>query len=105
MRIALDQARVLVAARPEQVAAQGWNLVYSSPLISLLKRRGQPRGRGVAGPVEYLMRGRIEDVSPRVFLFAQINRANRARWDRTMRAMEVPGIQCCGSVISVGSYN
>ena len=90
MTEALGVALRLSEASMEDIKAEGWNLVFSSPLISLLKRRVKKAGRN-PGPVEYLMLGRVTDVSPRTFLHAQINRQSRARWDRTMNTMEVPG--------------
>lgn len=55
--------------------------------FSLYKRRVTVPGRDGPGPVEYLMLGRFEDVSPRVFLYSQIDRMCRVVWDKTMGDM------------------
>ena len=49
-------------------------------------------GASIAGPVEYLMTGSFADVSPRTFLFAQIDKVCRTIWDRTMADMSEGGI-------------
>lgn len=97
MKNALAQAQLIGAVdKPEDLIGEGWNLVYSSRLISLMKRRARVAGKQ-PGPVEYLMLGRVPDVSARTFLHAQVNRQNRGKWDRTMKAMEVPGDASAGA--------
>lgn len=86
----LEAAKKMAGQTPEDFAREGWHVIHSSPLISLLKRRLKVRDRS-PGPVEYLMLGRVADVSPRTFLLAQISKRSRAQWDRTMKTMETPG--------------
>lgn len=99
----LEDAKRLMGHTPEEMAREGWHLIHSSPLISLLKRRLRVRDRP-HGPVEYLMLGRVEDVSPRNFLLAQIRRSSRARWDRTMKAMDTPGDEDGAESLVAGSW-
>ena len=64
---------------------EGWKNVHSEKHFSLFKRRTSDKKKG---PVTYLMMGQIDDVSPRAFLKAQIVKAYRDKWDKTMAAME-----------------
>jgi len=77
----LQQALELRSKTAEQIAKDGWKLVHKSELFSLYKRRSPQ------GPVEYLMTGKIDDVSPRTFLHSQINCDCRRVWDKTMKEM------------------
>lgn len=70
-----------------EIKKSGWNEVHIDDTFSLYKRRVTVPGRDGPGPVEYLMLGRFEDVSPRVFLYSQIDRMCRVVWDKTMGDM------------------
>lgn len=70
-----------------EIKKSGWNEVHIDDTFSLYKRRVTVPGRDGPGPVEYLMMGRFEDVSPRVFLYSQIDRMCRVVWDKTMGDM------------------
>jgi hypothetical protein len=54
MRTALARAQHMTVTSPEDISREGWKLIFSSPLVSLLKRRVDTPDRKV-GPVEYLM--------------------------------------------------
>ena len=100
----LEAAKRMTGLSPEDIAREGWHVIHSSPLISLLKRRLKVRDRS-PGPVEYLMLGRVADVSPRTFLLAQISKRSRARWDRTMKTMETPGdVEGSAETLMEGSW-
>ena len=64
---------------------EGWKNVHSEKHFSLFKRRSSGARKG---PVTYLMMGQIDDVTPRAFLKAQIIKAHRDKWDKTMASME-----------------
>jgi hypothetical protein len=81
---AVSDAFLLMNMTQADVKGQGWNLVHGTDIFSLYKRR-ERRG---SGPAIYLMMGKFHDVSPRTFLYSQINQAQRKIWDTTMRAMK-----------------
>ena len=83
----LQQALELRFKTAEQIAKDGWKLVHKSDLFSLYKRRSPQ------GPVEYLMTGKIADVSPRTFLHSQINCDCRRAWDKTMKEMSAGSLK------------
>lgn len=68
----------------EDIVKAGWKLVHENDIYTLFKRRAD-NGQG---PVEYMMKGVVQDVSPRVFLHSQVNRALRKSWDSSMKEME-----------------
>lgn len=68
----------------EDIVKAGWKLVHENNMYTLFKRRS---GDSSDGPVEYMMRGEVKDISPRVFLHSQVNKLLRKRWDKTMKEM------------------
>lgn len=80
----LDETLLIASQSVEEIKRAGWKVVHQSELFSLYKRRSLPNNEG---PVEYLMTGKIDDVSPRTFLHSQINSDCRRVWDKTMKEM------------------
>jgi hypothetical protein len=68
----------------EDIVKAGWKLVHENDMYTLFKRRS---GGSLDGPVEYMMRGEVKDISPRVFLHSQVNKLLRKTWDKTMKEM------------------
>jgi len=87
LKQALEQAVLLSSQSDSEIKKSGWNVVHIDDTFSLYKRRVTVPGRDGPGPVEYLMLGCFEDVSPRVFLYSQIDRMCRVVWDKTMGDM------------------
>lgn len=84
MLMALDSALRYVELTTEQIKSQGWNIVHVDDQFSLFKRRDSS---SKSGAVIYLMLGRFENISPRSFLYSQINSSLRKLWDTTMQDM------------------
>lgn len=80
----LEQALIIAGQSAEDIKQAGWKLIHKSEMFSLYKRRSLPNNQG---PVEYLMTGKVADVSPRTFLHSQINCECRKVWDKTMKDM------------------
>jgi len=83
----LAQALELASFSNEQILEAGWKLVHRNEIFALYKRR-IAKADGGKGPVEYLMTGKVPDVSPRTFLHSQINKDCRIKWDKTLKEME-----------------
>lgn len=84
MQSVLASAQRLVSCSPQQIAAEGWKVIHESSIFALYKRSNE------AKPMEYLMMGQFQDVSPRTFLLAQVDNVVRGLWDKTMKEMS-PG--------------
>lgn len=84
MQSVLASAQRLVSCSPQQIAAEGWKVIHESSVFALYKRSNE------AKPMEYLMMGQFNDVSPRTFLLAQVDNVVRGLWDKTMKEMS-PG--------------
>jgi hypothetical protein len=85
MKAALSSAQRIASSTHDEIVQEGWKLVHQEKEFSLYKRR-QKHGQA-EGPVEYLMCGQFDDISPRTFLIAQIERSIRKLWDKTMKDM------------------
>ena len=88
MNSTIEDAAAIASQSQDEIKQAGWKLVHKGEYFSLYKRRSLPNNQG---PVEYLMMGKIADVSPRTFLHAQINCECRRAWDKTMKEM-IPGV-------------
>ena len=98
---ALRQGLLYQHGKNEEVLKkEGWKNVHSGSHFSLFKRRTSGTKKG---PVTYLMMGQIDDVTPRSFLKAQIIKAHRDKWDKTMAAMET--IKPSTTPIETGAEN
>lgn len=62
--------------------SDGWKLVHDVDMFKLWKRKTPAR------LYEYLMIGHVEDVTPRHFLAAQLDKTKRVQWDTSMSEME-----------------
>jgi hypothetical protein len=80
----LHDAEVMASKSEAEILEMGWKLVHKNDLFTLYKRRQAGRNDG---PVEYLMTGSLDDVSPRTWLFSQVDKACRGGWDKTMKDM------------------
>ena len=87
---ALEQTMLIASHSADDIKKAGWKVVHQSDLFSLYKRRSLPNNQG---PVEYLMTGKIDDVSPRTFLHSQINVDCRSVWDKTMKEMSAGSLK------------
>lgn len=92
MESVLVQAKSYLSLTHEQLLEQGWNQVYQCPAFSLYKQR-RPRDGSPDGPVEYLMIGSYDDVSPQAFLQAQIHYEHRKQWDTSTKEMSESSIR------------
>lgn len=89
VQLALDLSLQVIQKTNEDIVRMGWKLVHENELYTLFKRRGSDdKGNQGQGPVEYMMKGFVEDVSPRIFLHTQTNKALRKSWDNTMKDMK-----------------
>jgi hypothetical protein len=87
MSSALEEALRFAELSDEEIRNAGWKLVFENEKFSLYKRRAKgPKGKD-NGPIEYLMTGRLPDVSARTFLHSQIDKQCRKQWDKTMKDM------------------
>jgi hypothetical protein len=82
MTSALESAEEMASKSEAEIIEMGWKLVHSSDVFTLYKRRARKDG-----PVEYMMTGNLEDISPRTWLFSQVDKACREGWDKTMKDM------------------
>ena len=98
---ALSKGVSIVAVARTSLARDGWRSVHESQYFSLFKRRVNNGGGAKKGPVEYLMFGSIENISPRTFLRAQLIKQYREKWDNTMAFMDT--IKPASSPIELGS--
>jgi hypothetical protein len=86
---AFEESLAIIQKNNDAIVKAGWKLVHENELYTLFKRRGKDEnGREEKGPVEYMMKGIVDDVSPRLFLHAQTNKELRQGWDKTMSDME-----------------
>ena len=86
----LEEALLIASKSAEEIKQAGWKVVHKSDLFSLYKRRSLPNNQG---PVEYMMTGKIADVSPRTFLHVQISCECRRAWDKTVKEMTPGGLR------------
>ena len=87
--LAFDQSLDVLEKSNEDIVNSGWKLVHENELYTLFKRRNiDGQGNKGQGPVEYMMKGFVQDVSPRLFLHTQTNKVLRKSWDNTMKDME-----------------
>ena len=87
MKTALANALTLMNLSKQEILDKGWNEVFHSDTFSLFKRRILRADGSKNGPVEYLMTGQFDDISPKTFLTAQLDREKRILWDKTMKDM------------------
>lgn len=86
---AFEESLAIIQKSNDAIVKAGWKLVHENELYTLFKRRGKDEnGREEKGPVEYMMKGIVDDVSPRLFLHAQTNKNVRESWDKTMSDMD-----------------
>ena len=89
VQVAFNQSLEVLRKTNDDIVRMGWKLVHENDLYSLFKRRGtDSQGNQGNGPVEYMMKGFVENVSPRLFLHTQTNKVLRKAWDSTMKDME-----------------
>lgn len=89
IELAFEESFAIIQKNNDAIVKAGWKLVHENELYTLFKRRGKDEnGREEKGPVEYMMKGIVDDVSPRNFLHAQTNKGLRQGWDKTMSDME-----------------
>ena len=87
---ALDTALALAQQSQADIQKAGWKLVHQGDVFALYKRRVK-RLIGDGTAVEYMMTGNLPDISPRTFLHAQLSKACRKQWDKTMEDMSDGG--------------
>ena len=76
--LAFDQSLDVLEKSNEDIVNSGWKLVHENELYTLFKRRNiDGQGNKGQGPVEYMMKGFVQDVSPRLFLHTQTNKVLR----------------------------
>lgn len=83
---ALTQGLAILSSNGDVLKKDGWKAVHESDIFSLFKRKLP--GRKGKGPVEYLMFGFLDQISPRTLMRTQVDREHRERWDRTLSSME-----------------
>lgn len=95
---AVDDALLLANMTDGDISKLGWKTVHQNDVFVLYKRRVPPN----SGPVEYLMRGKLPDVSARTFLHSNVDYDCRKKWDVTMQDMNVLGVPSGGSGVGNG---
>lgn len=100
---ALEDALDFCRADKAELVATGWTCVADAELFNLFKRR-VPRGSGYSSgcdsssgsgsSTEYLMVGKIPDVTPRNFLHAQLDTSLRPLWDKVQHVLHRLEILC-----------
>lgn len=100
---ALFKGVTIYGMNPGSLAKDGWKSAYESEFFSLFKRRVGSSSGSKKGPVQYLMFGSIDNISPRTFLRAQLIKQYRGKWDKTMASMET--IKSASSPIEHGNQN
>ena len=83
---AFEESVAIIQQNNDAIMKAGWKFVHENELYTLFKRRPVDKG-----PVEYMMKGVVGNVSPRLFLHAQTNKGIRQGWDKTMSEMETDG--------------
>jgi hypothetical protein len=83
---AFEESLAIIQQNNDDIIKAGWKFVHENELYTLFKRRTVDKG-----PVEYMMKGVVGNVSPRLFLHAQTNKGIRQGWDKTMSEMETDG--------------